>query len=558
MLILDGKAQRISGWRDANDRIDAELFPAHVMSSFFFDGEQAQARVEASGAAAMSEAVRVLFGTGLLTELDTSLRTFIANERSSLKRDVGDLDVEALDRRRRRRDEIEDELAVIKKDLLQARRELDSASAARQEKITELTQLTGDATVDAAQIAERKAEIEASEREARERLQRALSDLALPLALAKHGKAATAQLKAEVVRDHWLLVKNATQEKVSHIVTDGIPAAGDPSVTPPLTQGQHDLLSERLGRTLQSLWHPPPDGCADEHRFKFLNGSEREGVLSTLAKLTSAGVADIEGLVAEWEDIRLKVKEARRQWEAVSDYGPKIEQIKGRVTELDERVRDLGARKASGETRERGLGVELKDLLATIGQMESAKRKLGPAERKLDLAERVRSVIGAVENQLLPLCRNSLSESCTKHFRGMISEEYRGYDVSFDDDFQPILVGGGKSPIYVTTLSGAQKRAFGLAFSLALADVSGQQVPIVIDTPVGNADSEYRERILRYLAENAKGQVIFLSHDEEIYGPYERVIEPYVLRKYLIGFQKVAEGAGVSTVHENTYFESAA
>ncbi len=557
-LTVDNKPVRVSDWRDANNKIAAELFPAHVMSCFFFDGEQAQARVEGSGAAAMSEAIRVLFGTGLLSELDDSLKTFIANERTSLKRDVGDLDVEALDRKRRRRDEIEDDLSKLRKDLKKVRLDLENITAARKEKITELTQLTGDATVDTAQIAQRKAELESQEREINERLQKALSDLALPLAIAKHGKRIGEVLAAEIIRDRWLLLRDATQEKVSHILDAGIPKPGEGALSPPLNQGQYTVLLERMEQTLQSLWHPPPDGCAPDYTFRFLGTSERQVVRERVQAIMATGVADVGELVSARESIRSKVRDARRQWDAVSDYGPKIEQIKTRVTELDEKVRELGTRKGSLETRERGLSSELKELQATIGQMESAKRKLGPAEQKLDVAERVRSVIGDVQDQLMPLCKKSLEEACTRHFREMISEEYRGYHVEFDGDLQPTLIGNGGAangtPIYVTTLSGAQKRAFGLAFTLAVAEVSGAEAPLVIDTPVGNADSEYRTRMLTYLAKAAKGQVIFLSHDLEIYGPYAYAIEPYLLKKYLVSFEKVGEGAGISSVIENKYF----
>jgi DNA sulfur modification protein DndD len=103
-------------------------------------------------------------------------------------------------------------------------------------------------------------------------------------------------------------------------------------------------------------------------------------------------------------------------------------------------------------------------------------------------------------------------------------------------------------------MSGAQKRAFGLAFTLAVADVAGTEAPIVIDTPVGNMDSQYRARVLKYVAEAAHGQVIFLSHDEEIYGPYVDALKSRTLQRNLVTFEEVEDGAGVSKVIEGRYF----
>lgn len=42
-----------------------------------------------------------------------------------------------------------------------------------------------------------------------------------------------------------------------------------------------------------------------------------------------------------------------------------------------------------------------------------------------------------------------------------------------------------------------EKRSFGIAFSLALAEITKRRIPLVIDTPLGNADSEYRPRTLK-------------------------------------------------------------
>jgi DNA sulfur modification protein DndD len=552
-LSIDGRPQRVLNWQDANNKIATELFPAHVMPCFFFDGEQAQERVEASGAAAMSEAIRVLFATGLLDELSESLKHYVANERSSAKRDMGAIDVDSLDRKRRRRDELQDEVSGIEKEFSKVRTDLTNAESARSEKILELTQITGDAAIDYAQLAQRKAELDSNERDVGDRLRESIANLALPMALAKLGGRIADQLKGEITRDRWQLLKDATVAKVDTIVAASLPKPGRTGLEPPLNAAQYKVLDGRLRTALESLWHPPPEGCADEFRFRFLQAPERVAALQHLDTLLASEGNDVGALAGEWEQAKARVRDAHRLWEQTSNSKPKIEQLRNRIVECDERIRELSGRKSNLDARLKGHQSELKDLQAAIGQMESVKRKLDPVEAKLDVAERVRSLIGDVRDDLIPLCKKSLEESCTKHFKAMISAEYRKYRVEFDQDLQPLL-SGGPTPIYVTTLSGAQKRAFGLAFTLAVAEVSGEEAPLVIDTPVGNADSEYRGRMLEYLASSAPGQVIFLSHDEEIYGPYAEILKPYLLKSYLVSFTPVSDGAGVSSVVDDAYF----
>ncbi len=215
---------------------------------------------------------------------------------------------------------------------------------------------------------------------------------------------------------------------------------------------------------------------------------------------------------------------------------------------------ELNSRKSELEIREQGFTNEMADLKAAIAQMEGLKQRRGPEESRIELAERVREVLRELEEKLKPLCEKSLAEACTRHFREMISSEYHNHNVMFDQDAQPMLTTPSSEPVYVTTLSGAQKRAFGLAFTLAIAEVSGQEAPIVIDTPVGSMDSEFRKRILKYLAKSAPGQLFFLSHDEEIYGEYTRELEPYISRKFLVNFRSTGEGVGESSIQIDKYF----
>jgi DNA sulfur modification protein DndD len=555
-IATNERAIKLASWQEANNRVAELLFPSHVAPCFFFDGEQAQARVDAAGAVALGDAINTLFGTTLMRELGESLRSYVANQRSAIKRDVGDVREDELDHKRRRRDDIEAQIADKNKEIAKLRTEQDTTEAARQESLNELNQLVGDNLADLGQLSQKKHDLESEESELRSKLCDSLSNLALPIALRKLGAQAVAQLEAEKIRDRWQLLKDETITKVDHIVSKALPPANDPVLTPPLTGDQVALLEQRLRSALESLWIPPPSGCAEEYRYAFLSASDRQATAAQVQhRLNESTVGDVGSIAAQWQGVRAKVREVSRQWDTMHDLGPRLNEVKRRLGELDERVRDINARRTTLETAVRGLTSEVNDLRAAIGQMESIKRKLSPVEQKLETAERVREVFLDLSGKLVPLCKEGIETLCTKHFQAMISEEYRKHRVEFDNDLQPLLIGPNKDIVYITTLSGAQKRAFGLAFTLALAEFSGVEAPLVIDTPVGNLDSKYRARILKYLAENATGQVIFLSHDEEIEGIHAQELEPYILQKYLVEFQPISDGAGVSTVMDGRYFK---
>ena len=45
--------------------------------------------------------------------------------------------------------------------------------------------------------------------------------------------------------------------------------------------------------------------------------------------------------------------------------------------------------------------------------------------------------------------------------------------------------------------SGFEKRSFGIAFRSRWPRSPSRRIPLIIDTPLGNADSEYRPRTLK-------------------------------------------------------------
>lgn len=99
--------------------------------------------------------------------------------------------------------------------------------------------------------------------------------------------------------------------------------------------------------------------------------------------------------------------------------------------------------------------------------------------------------------------------------------------------------------------SGFERRAFGIAFTLALAEITRRRLPLVIDTPLGNADSEYRPRTLKALAEFDLDQIIILTHDKEVTPDLVEHIKGQISQKFLVEYQDAEQ---LSVVHPDRYF----
>lgn len=554
LIDMGGRKKLFSSWAEANNKISEILFPVNVMPCLFFDGEQAQARVEAAGGRALFDAVKTLYGAGILDQLSESLRTYINNERAALQRDVGAIRDDELEQKRQELDNKRDELKHLQDELALRRKDRAEAEEGRQHIENKLYAMVGDKAADVEVYSKEVAALQSEELKLQQDLVLGVGGLSLPLSVGNRGRALTSALLSEEKRAEWLVLKEAASNKATTIVDSVLPLNRPVDVSPPLSTEQRDMLRTQLEKALESLWSPPPDGCADGFRFCFLTQADRQSVLSKLERCQRSNIAGLANIAVELHAVSKRLTETRLRFERTRDIQPQLQKLKVDLQDALDRHKEISQIAAGLEHRERALHQEISDLRGAIGQMETRRDAMTPIQKKLDVAQRVRALVEDAKDQLIPLCKAALEERCTLHFRAMISGEYARFAARFDSESEPWLQGPRGQEVLVSSLSGAQKRAFGLAFTLAVADVSQSNAPIVVDTPVGNMDSEYRGRVLQYVADAAPGQVVFLSHNEEIYGQYVNKLQAKIRKQFLVTFQPVQDGAGVSGVVEDKYF----
>lgn len=88
--------------------------------------------------------------------------------------------------------------------------------------------------------------------------------------------------------------------------------------------------------------------------------------------------------------------------------------------------------------------------------------------------------------------------------------------------------------IDINRLSKGERQIFILSLYWAIIELSGQDIPFVIDTPYARIDANHRKEISEKFFPNISKQVIILSTDEEINEEYYEIIKPYIAREYLL------------------------
>lgn len=106
--------------------------------------------------------------------------------------------------------------------------------------------------------------------------------------------------------------------------------------------------------------------------------------------------------------------------------------------------------------------------------------------------------------------------------------------------------------IDISRLSKGERQIFILSLYWAIIELSGQDIPFIIDTPYARIDANHRKEISEKFFPNISKQVVILSTDEEINEEYYEIIKPYIAKEYLLIND---ESQNRTTIEQHYFFE---
>ena len=539
----------------AHERVERNLFQAHVAPAFFFDGEQAQKLIENMGGSGIKRAVEVMFGTKIIEESAKLMKDYLGRVHNAAggKRKVSERQDE-LDRKLIERQEINDRLGKMQAELKKLEEDQESKEQKRNQLQDELSRLGGGLGGNRDAILAAHAKAESEQTAAEKALAECSRALGLALAVSRLATPIQNRLKNEEVREEWEGLKRGTLENKEQVMSIALP---EPPESDPLlgflTQEVRGKIRQRFIDALERIYNPPRPGWVEEYLLGHVKGEGRAKVLLQLAQALSHGA----------EKIKAAAKRVRDSREALEDAQAKVarlEKTPGISQELSQEIARLTSdiqqdiRKAGGiENETKKFKADLKTLNEEIGRIQDELARLGPEQQRIAVAERTMRALESVLEKLEPITTARLEEHVTRHFVEIADRRFKNASISLPLNSPPELhFPDERHNRQLQGNSGFEKRAFGIAYTLALAEITRRRVPLVIDTPLGNADSDYRPRTLKALANFDLDQVIILTHDKEVEPDLVDHIRGQVSQKFLVEY---IESEGLSVVHPNRYFE---
>jgi DNA sulfur modification protein DndD len=494
---------------------------------FLFDGEAASVYAERDMGVQVRQGIEGLLGLTWLRRLAESLRPYAANRRTQVARGATSEAIEALERQIKRLDA---ELKGAQTRLEEIEAALPSAESEREAIMRELMAYGTGSRADNEDWIRRQAEHEQQYRAAQDQLF-ALSERDLPFALAGTAlrQRVVATLERERRLEQWTSGAAATRERANDAL--GTIAAELSGLAPPLTPEQHSAIEDAIRRALERMWHPPPTDAADSIRHGYLLGRLRDDVRSVLAGAETVTAGTVTRLQDSLASATSALREIKDRIDASRVSAPQIEEKRKRLDEIANAITKLKVEQneqknlltsRSGEVQQRR--AELGRLTAQLNQSERPARL---AKRAEEVAEMLEELVG----EALPLQSDAIAAAMTSAIHAMAHKRDLFRRVEIDSDGEVRLSGPDGRNLRDLDLSAGEKQVFTQALFAAVAEVCGRIFPLVVDTPLGRLDEDHRLNVLRHLAERS-GQVILISTNTEVVGPYLDAVRPRLAKSY--------------------------
>ncbi|HAC63409.1 MAG TPA: DNA sulfur modification protein DndD [Cyanothece sp. UBA12306] len=175
-------------------------------------------------------------------------------------------------------------------------------------------------------------------------------------------------------------------------------------------------------------------------------------------------------------------------------------------------------------------------------------------EHLIKSAAKVQQTLTLFKERLTLKKLNKLEGEVTECFRYLLHKSDLVHRVAIDThNFSISLFDPQGQPVAKHRLSAGEKQLLAIAFLWGLARVSGRNLPIAIDTPLGRLDSSHRSNLVERYFPTASHQVILLSTDTEIGEKEVKQLreQDAIAHQYLLKYDATQRQ---TTVIPNSYF----
>lgn len=235
----------------------------------------------------------------------------------------------------------------------------------------------------------------------------------------------------------------------------------------------------------------------------------------------------IQALDEELDDIRRQLKGSPQE---------EISRLEKQRQDFQADIESYRLEQGNLDTRIEALNKEIAELERQIEKAKKAESKERLLTRKASLAQRAADAIGEMYQVFADEMRQRIEAETKKIFKQLIWKDSHFQDIRLGPDYNLEVIDRYGLPAR-PELSAGERQVLSLSFITAMARVSGEEAPLVMDTPFGRLSSYHRNSITEHLPELADQLVLFVT-DEELRDEARHNLEPRIGAEYRLEFDR--------------------
>lgn len=501
MCSVDGSPNDVMAarWTEEVER----LFPQRLCNLFFFDGEKIEQLADPNQTASVLRiAISSLLGLELIDQAEKDL-VLLSRRISAEGR--GETDGSQVDTQNKRLEQLTKELSHLEGARAFLRTDIASHSAALREVDERFAAQGGGLYLQARGLETNRARVEAELKAVDANLREIAAGILplnllrpqlneLAIAARKDKRAREATLEASALRSVHSKIQSLSESrhekslamKVGEVFEDEIRIRAEEAAA----QGGAGLSEKDVNYL---------DAVSDTVEADLIRSRE---LLAHRGELQEA-LADLDQKLAGVpEDVSITEVLQQR-----SKLMAELEVKQSKLDELDLEIADL----KNGISK---VADEITLLSHQLAESEELNEKL---RNRLNVALKAREKLSGLRSAMLEKHLGAIEVETRECYMRLLRKQRLVTGIHIDPETMQIQISDedGRS-LTPDRLSAGERQLLATAILWALAKLSDNHLPVVIDTPLGRLDSEHRSNLVQEYFPNASHQVILLSTDEEI------------------------------------------
>ena len=517
------------------------ILPLGISNLFLFDGEQVKELAESDEpSTSVIEAINTLLGLELSKKLAVDLDVLVSRKQKSLASKEQLQTIEEIENKiAQQQQELEtrkDNLETLQGSLKKAQQKLTSTQ-------NKFRKEGGKIAAESNQLQEKIKLLAKTVEEQRERL-RKIAETSLPLLLVSDLlSAAISQGKQEVKIHKFQQAKDIIAERDRKLLTYlQQETLGEDTITKVksfITQENKILIN-----SLQSQQGDYLD--ITEEELQQLISLPKDS-LSYLKQSATEIIAKLQQLELAKEQIESQLATAA----APEEYKKLDNAVKKAQKEVNKSQTIYLTEQHKIETLDKEIEYKQQEIKKILQQYGTQAINNIEEEHLINTVARVQDTLKIFREKLALKKLNKLETEVTECFRYLLHKSNLVHRVAIETETYRITLYDPQGQLLPKQrLSAGEKQLLAIAFLWSLARVSGKNLPVAIDTPLGRLDSSHRTNLIQRYFPSASHQVILLSTDTEI-GKEEIAIlraENAIAHEYLLQYNqeqrqtKIVEG----------------